>query len=594
VRLLYQKTFISLASAFIVQSIIIAFFFRSSCSIACDIAVVSAKVSSDGKPFIWKNRDFSLSMNEQVMFFKGAYPHVGGYIIVYNFDEQMYWNTGIKNNPSGGLNEAGFAIANAAAYETVFWNEIINIDTDIIRKALIECITIDDFEKLLKNWHINNDDRAISSNFVVIDAYGGAALYECWTGFVPTFNNRMLYEKFDANTAVAEDTGKFLGFINRTNDNQHMNSGNGKERKQRAYKLMYDLKSQNRLNYQTVMQIVAKDVVAGKTRNYNPGSMNNYSTTYCISRAQTRLGMVATSVSAGSDSRLSTFWCNLGEPSIGVFTPYFPYTNDVSYYAWADQLNEAGEPVDESDASLLNIAISNRKTYDKLIYHSNEGSNSGMKDKKINKLELLKVQQWTYLIENMIIEEYKKYLVFMNDNPKDITKKKFKEFSDYCAQYAYVNYTHGSADFVEWTFDTHSTLLSGESTDIITDNPVVRSTSPRDSDEYVPVDERITITFSKPMNYSLISSSTFSLYDGFSYIDGQVIYNDSTNTAIFIPKENLAYATVYTATISKNIEDWAGNPKGEDHILSFTTSPIWFKRFYDTYGEIPPVVPNGR
>ncbi|MFY9399516.1 MAG: hypothetical protein WAR22_14245, partial [Desulfomonilia bacterium] len=52
-------------------------------ALACDVAVVSGRVTTDGRPVIWKNFDNSSSANQQVKFFSGRKSGPGGYIMVY-------------------------------------------------------------------------------------------------------------------------------------------------------------------------------------------------------------------------------------------------------------------------------------------------------------------------------------------------------------------------------------------------------------------------------------------------------------------------------------------------------------------------------
>ncbi|HPR15445.1 MAG TPA: hypothetical protein PLW58_05565, partial [Smithella sp.] len=50
---------------------------------ACDVAVVSGKVTTDGKPLIWKNFDNSSSDRQQVAYFPAKKSGPGGYLMVY-------------------------------------------------------------------------------------------------------------------------------------------------------------------------------------------------------------------------------------------------------------------------------------------------------------------------------------------------------------------------------------------------------------------------------------------------------------------------------------------------------------------------------
>ncbi len=73
----------------------------------------------------------------------------------------------------------------------------------------------------------------------------------------------------------------------------------------------------------------------------------------------------------------------------------------------------------------------------------------------------------------------------------------------------------------------------------------------------IEVNSAITATFSEVMMASTINPATFTLSDGTSYISGAVTYTGTTAT--FSPTGNLAYGTMYTATLTTAVKDEAGN-----------------------------------
>jgi M6 family metalloprotease-like protein len=100
--------------------------------------------------------------------------------------------------------------------------------------------------------------------------------------------------------------------------------------------------------------------------------------------------------------------------------------------------------------------------------------------------------------------------------------------------------------------------------------PTVSSTSPASGATDVAITTFITATFSKAMDSSTISASTFSLSGG---ITGTVSYDNSTKTATFTPSSNLSYSTPYTATITTGVKDSAGNTMDANYAWSFVTEP---------------------
>lgn len=102
--------------------------------------------------------------------------------------------------------------------------------------------------------------------------------------------------------------------------------------------------------------------------------------------------------------------------------------------------------------------------------------------------------------------------------------------------------------------------------------PTVLSAAPPDAASGACPDTILTLTFSKAMNPSTLSTTTFTLTgpDGVN-VGGQVTYSAGSNTAIFAPATKLALATVYTGTITTGATDVFGNHLGTNFVWSFTT-----------------------
>jgi hypothetical protein len=99
--------------------------------------------------------------------------------------------------------------------------------------------------------------------------------------------------------------------------------------------------------------------------------------------------------------------------------------------------------------------------------------------------------------------------------------------------------------------------------------PSVSSTDPLNDAISVSLNQKIAATFSKTMDASTITSSTFTLKQGSTPVSGFVSY--SGTTAIFAPSANLTANTVYTVTITTGAKDLAGNALASDYVWSFTT-----------------------
>lgn len=173
-------------------------FIEGGTAYGCTSIIVSGRVTPDGRPFIFKNRDTPDLNNCAVLVQGKRYKYIG---IVAAADTLLasMWS---------GHNEAGFAIANTAAYNlnpkpangAAQGDER---DGMLMREALETCATLHDFELMLDSIKAQGDIPS-NSNFAVMDAQGGVAYYE-------TGNKG--YVKFDAN----DPTTAPYGYIIRTN-----------------------------------------------------------------------------------------------------------------------------------------------------------------------------------------------------------------------------------------------------------------------------------------------------------------------------------------------------------------------------------------
>jgi hypothetical protein len=102
--------------------------------------------------------------------------------------------------------------------------------------------------------------------------------------------------------------------------------------------------------------------------------------------------------------------------------------------------------------------------------------------------------------------------------------------------------------------------------------PTVISTSPVNGVTGVDVNTTITADFSEAMDASTINTGTFTVNDVTGSIAGTVSF--SGTTATFTPATDLDHDTTYTATITTDVTDLAGNQLEADHTWSFTTQPF--------------------
>jgi hypothetical protein len=108
----------------------------------------------------------------------------------------------------------------------------------------------------------------------------------------------------------------------------------------------------------------------------------------------------------------------------------------------------------------------------------------------------------------------------------------------------------------QWTFTTKAL-------------PIVTSTNPLDSASDVVLDQKITVHFSKTMDTSSITSSSFTLKNGLTTVTGTLLRGG--DSAVFTPSIDLLPSTTYTVTLTNAVKDSAGDSLASDYTSSFTT-----------------------
>ncbi len=301
---------------------------------SCTVGTVSGRITLDGRPLLWKNRDTSFRDNE-IAFFKGkVYDFVG---IINKNDTTQVWM---------GLNTAGFAIMNSESLD----QDGDSVDTEgyFMKKALATCGSLYDFETLLSR---TNTRRGTKANFGCIDAYGEAAIYE--TG------NRT-FEKIDSRNPVVIPYG-FIVRANFSMTGKH-NQAYGAWRFHRAFDLFEQAVVDHKMTHSYILQSVARDIHAwevnpyplpftGELQGAAPGYINTHN---CINRHRTVSCAVFQGVKPGENPALATMWCILGEPIAGVAIPVWPRAGEVS------------EELNGKNGSDLNVYI---QEIESLLYH---------------------------------------------------------------------------------------------------------------------------------------------------------------------------------------------------------------------------------
>lgn len=100
--------------------------------------------------------------------------------------------------------------------------------------------------------------------------------------------------------------------------------------------------------------------------------------------------------------------------------------------------------------------------------------------------------------------------------------------------------------------------------------PTVLTTSPLDNATGIALNQPLSVTFSEAMNPLTITTTSLTLKQGANVIAGTVSYTDKT--ARFIPAAHLTAGLLYTASVTTEAKDVAGNALAANTTWNFTTS----------------------
>ncbi len=219
--------------------LIITLIFLTQTIFPCTTAIVSGKYTKSGRPLLLKHRDSDFEQNKLMFFNDGKYNYIG----LVNSEDK------IGKEVWGGVNSEGFAIINSASYNLKpdsDKTELMDKEGEIMKLALQNCSTIEDFENLLLN---HKKPIGVEANFGVIDAKGGAAYYE---------TNNFTFNKIDANDLSAAP----FGYLIRTNYSfiTDKNSGYGYIRYNTANELFYEASLKNNLSVNFIIQDLSKSL----------------------------------------------------------------------------------------------------------------------------------------------------------------------------------------------------------------------------------------------------------------------------------------------------------------------------------------------
>jgi len=269
----------------------------------CTTAVISPGAGRDGRPLLWKNRDTDF-LNNKILYVSES-PH--SYLALVNAEDRSgRW-------AYAGLNSAGFAIFNSVAYNLPESSgEMKDLEGMIMADALRRCASIDDFENYLKD--SLGPSLGSLANFGVLDAQGGAALFEV--------SNRA-YKKFLA----ADFPEKYLVNTNFARSGEP-GAGAGYLRFARASHLFRALPAGG-ISHQELLGRISRDTghalvlqpAFPQFREFSGKKTYWVASRDTIDRESTSAAVVVCGRAPGSDGSLATLWVQLGEPLFTIAIP---------------------------------------------------------------------------------------------------------------------------------------------------------------------------------------------------------------------------------------------------------------------------------
>lgn len=269
---------------------------------ACTSAVVSGRATPDGRPLLWKNRDTD-HLRNHVAYVKGERYD---FIADVNSDDfprlREAWI---------GVNSAGFALMNTQSYNLVEVREGEErgaANGRVIYRALELCATVEDFCHLLDTLA---KPSLIEANFGVIDARGGAAMFEV------DYDHYTMYDANDPQVAPQ-------GYIARTNFSVSgkKDEGAGYVRYMEAERVLSEAAAHGGITPQVIFRDLSRSFHNCKLGiDLRTAGLEWFVDQDFIPRRSTSCSVVVQGVSKDEPAELTTMWTLLGYPPTGIAVP---------------------------------------------------------------------------------------------------------------------------------------------------------------------------------------------------------------------------------------------------------------------------------
>ncbi len=288
---------------------------------SCTIGVAIGRATEDGRPMVWKTRDYEVKPNIFHYTRTDGYDFLSNITPEYGFDQSWF-----------GVNEKGMVLVNTYIND---YPEGINGlgNGPFMDLALERCATVHDFKLLLDSTNLTG--RKTKAVFGIMDSIGGAAIFEV---------NSHHYWMYDANDSITAPHG----YIVRTNFTFSQGGNNGIERYKRSAAFIEDFFQGDSLGVRSIMKHQIRDIPDNLSASGDPSVPNGYvdcSRTICTPFSIA--AVVFHGVKPGEPAFLTTMWGLLGNPLASIAVPYWPVgeppalsssVSDYSMYGAAQRL----------------------------------------------------------------------------------------------------------------------------------------------------------------------------------------------------------------------------------------------------------------
>ncbi len=357
----------------------------------CTSAIITGRLTPDGRPLMWKHRDTE-ALNNRMEWFKGdKYSFLG--LVNSDMTEGVVW---------GGSNDAGFSIMNTASFNLQEKKaDIENMEGVLMYRALGQCKTLADFEKFLNDYPT---PRGVEGNFGVIDANGGAAYYEV---------NNYEWVKVDVNDERIAPHG-YLAYTNFSYTGKQ-DGGYGYIRYETAERIISKALPHHNITPKWIFDNLSRsfynsflDVDYAEEKVFKSLKTGWIPEVDFISRRESSSSFIMQGVKPGEDVENTIIWVSLGYPPV---TPSFP----LFIKAGENQPHFVMKSKENNNAALCDVSLAFKEP----AYANKRGSGP----KYVN-LGYLKdsIMDDVKELEKSIYEEFDPIIENMRNGKFDISK----------------------------------------------------------------------------------------------------------------------------------------------------------------------------